>query len=209
MPAFWHWFVAVGTILFIVWCIWLIGWTSKQGPSGKSDEELTGHKWDGDLEEWNNPAPKWWLYLYFITVFWAIGYLVAFPGLGNFEGMLGWSQEKQYEAEQQAAAARGQMIASYGDYVKDRIISNWNRPPSARRDMEAVLQVRLVPTGQVMGVAVVRSSGDPAFDQSAVNAVQQVGRFDRLQELSRKDPLAFEQNFRTLNLTFRPDDLRL
>ena len=101
------------------------------------------------------------------------------------------------------------MIASYGDYVKDRIISNWNRPPSARRDMEAVLQVRLVPTGQVMGVAVVRSSGDPAFDQSAVNAVQQVGRFDRLQELSRKDPLAFEQNFRTLNLTFRPDDLRL
>ena len=75
--------------------------------------------------------------------------------------------------------------------------------------MQVELQVRLVPTGQVMGVAVVRSSGDPAFDQSAVNAVQQVGRFDRLQELSRKDPLLFEQNFRTLNLTFRPDDLRL
>ncbi len=112
-------------------------------------------------------------------------------------------------AAEQAAAAQGQMIATYGDYVRDRIISNWNRPPSARRDMEAVLQVRLVPTGQVMGVAVIRSSGDPAFDQSAVNAVQQVGRFERLQELSRKDPLLFERTFRTLTLTFRPEDLRL
>ena len=112
-------------------------------------------------------------------------------------------------ARDQAAATQGQMVASYRDYVQDRITSNWNRPPSARRDMEVVLQVRLVPTGQVMGVSVTRSSGDPAFDQSAINAVQQVGRFERLQELSRQDPRAFEQNFRTLNLTFRPDDLRL
>lgn len=112
-------------------------------------------------------------------------------------------------AAEQAAAAQGQMIATYGDYVRDRIISNWNRPPSARRDMVAVLQVRLVPTGQVMGVSVIRSSGDPAFDQSAINAVQQVGRFERLQELSRKDPLLFERTFRNLTLTFRPEDLRL
>lgn len=118
---------------------------------------------------------------------------------------------EQAAREQAAAenAAAQQLIASYESYVRDRITGNWNRPPSARRDMQVELQVRLVPTGQVMGVAVIRSSGDPAFDQSAVNAVQQVGRFDRLQELSRKDPLLFEQNFRTLNLTFRPDDLRL
>jgi hypothetical protein len=69
MPAFWHWFVAAGTILFIIWCIWLVSWSAKQGPQGVADEDLVGHKWDGDLEEWNNPAPKWWLYLYFITVF--------------------------------------------------------------------------------------------------------------------------------------------
>lgn len=125
MPAFWHWFVAVGTILFIIWCIWLIGWSSRQGPQGKSDEELTGHKWDGDLEEWNNPAPKWWLYLYFITVFWAIGYLVAFPGLGNFEGMLGWSQAKQYAAEQQAAAARFEPIyAGYAEMDFEALAQN-------------------------------------------------------------------------------------
>ena len=110
MPAFWHWFVVAGTILFVIWCIWLIGWSAKQGPQGKADEDLVGHKWDGDLEEWNNPAPKWWLYLYFITVFWAVGYMIAFPGLGNFEGMLGWSQVGQYEEEQRVAAARFEPI---------------------------------------------------------------------------------------------------
>jgi cytochrome c oxidase cbb3-type subunit 3 len=110
MPAFWHWFVVAGTILFVIWCMWLIGWSAKQGPQGIADEDLVGHKWDGDLEEWNNPAPKWWLYLYFITVFWGIGFLIAFPGLGNFEGMLGWSQTEQYEAEQQAAAERFEPI---------------------------------------------------------------------------------------------------
>ncbi len=106
MPAFWHWFVAGGTILFIIWCVWLISWSAKQGPQHKGDEELVGHKWDGDLEEWNNPTPKWWLYLYFITVAFAVGYMIAFPGFGNYEGMLGWSQADQYEQEMQAAAAK-------------------------------------------------------------------------------------------------------
>ena len=110
MPAFWHWFVAAGTILFVIWCIWLISWSAKQGPKDVSDEELVGHKWDGDLEEWNNPAPKWWLYLYFITIAWAVGYLIAFPGLGTYKGMLGWSQQGQYEQEMQDAAARYEPI---------------------------------------------------------------------------------------------------
>ncbi len=115
MPAFWHWFVAAGTIAFIIWCIWLVGWSSKQGPKNVADDDLVGHKWDGDLEEWNNPAPKWWLYLYFITIFWAVGYMIAYPGFGNFKGMLGWSQEGQYEAEMQAAAANYEPI--YAKYA--------------------------------------------------------------------------------------------
>ena len=110
MPAFWHWFVAAGTIVFVIWCVWLISWSAKQGPQDVADEDLVGHKWDGDLEEWNNPAPKWWLYLYFITIAWAVGYMIAFPGLGSWEGTLGWSQEGQYEAEMQAAAERYEPI---------------------------------------------------------------------------------------------------
>lgn len=106
MPAFWAWFIAAGTIVFVIWCVWLISWSAKQGPQNKQDEELVGHTWDGDLEEWNNPAPKWWLYLYFITIAWGVGYMIAYPGIGAFEGLLGWSQEGQYEAEMQAAADR-------------------------------------------------------------------------------------------------------
>ena len=110
MPAFWHWFVAGGTILFVLWCAWLIAWSAKQGPQNVADDQVVGHKWDGDLQEWNNPAPKWWLYLYFITIAWAIGYLIAFPGLGAWNGTLGWSQQSQYESEMQAAASRYEPI---------------------------------------------------------------------------------------------------
>ncbi len=117
-------------------------------------------------------------------------------------------QEARAQREQQQAAAQ-QSVSTYGDYVRDRIAGNWSRPPSARRDMQVELQIRIVPTGQVMGVVVTRSSGDPAFDQSAVSAVERAGRFDRLQELARKDPLLFEQYFRKFTLVFRPEDLRL
>jgi len=106
MPAFWHWFVAAGTILFVVWCVWLIRWAGRQGPQNVADDQVVGHVWDGDLEEWNNPAPRWWLYLYFITIVWAVGYMIAYPGLGTFDGMLGWSQQGQYEAEMQAAESK-------------------------------------------------------------------------------------------------------
>ncbi len=110
MPAFWHWFIVAGTVVFVIWCVWLIQWAGKQGPQNVADDEVVGHRWDGDLEEWNNPAPKWWLYLYFITIIWAVGYMIAYPGLGNFDGLLGWSQEGQYEQEMQYAAERYEPI---------------------------------------------------------------------------------------------------
>ena len=110
MPAFWHYYVAILTIVFVIWCAWLIGWSAKQGPQDVSDDDLVGHKWDGDLEEWNNPAPKWWLYLYFITIAWGLGFLLAMPGLGNFPGLLGWSSTGQYKAEVAAATERYEPI---------------------------------------------------------------------------------------------------
>ncbi len=110
MPTFWHIYIAAGTILTIVWCGWLIAWSAKQGPQNKGDDELVGHVWDGDLAEWNKPMPKWWLYLFFITIFWGLGYLVAFPGLGGYQGMLGWSSSGQYYEEVEAAAAKYEPI---------------------------------------------------------------------------------------------------
>jgi len=110
MPAFWSWFVAAGTIGFVIWCVWLISWSAKQGPQDTADEDLVGHKWDGDIEEKNNPAPKWWLYLYFMTIAWGAAYLFMYPGLGIYEGLLNWSQQGQYEEEMRAAEERYEPI---------------------------------------------------------------------------------------------------
>jgi len=115
MPTFWHIYIAAGTLLTIFFCGWLIAWSAKQGPQNKSDEETVGHVWDGDLEEWNNPLPRWWLYLFFITIFWGLGYLVAFPGLGGFKGLIGWSSTGQYE--QEIAAARERYEPIYAEYA--------------------------------------------------------------------------------------------
>lgn len=106
MSTFWHLFIAATTIAFTIWCVWLVLWAGKQGPTNKGDDELVGHSWDGDLVEWNKPAPRWWKFLYFMTVVFAVFYMIAFPGLGSFDGLLGWSSKGQYEQEMAAAEAR-------------------------------------------------------------------------------------------------------
>jgi len=65
--------------------------------------ETTGHVWDEDLRELNNPLPRWWLWLFVITTVFGLGYLVVYPGLGNYQGIAGWSSERQL-AEQSASS---------------------------------------------------------------------------------------------------------
>jgi TolA protein len=110
------------------------------------------------------------------------------------------------EEEFLVAESDEQLASSYSVYIFERVAENWNRPPSARRGMEVELQIQLVPTGQVVSVLVIKSSGNAAFDRSAEQAVHKVGRFEKLQELPSR---VFEQNFRKLRLVFRPEDLRL
>jgi cytochrome c oxidase cbb3-type subunit 3 len=64
--------------------------------------ETTGHVWDEDLMENNNPLPRWWSVLFYATIVFAIAYLVLFPGLGSNQGKLGWSTAKEYQEEMQA-----------------------------------------------------------------------------------------------------------
>lgn len=99
-----------------------------------------------------------------------------------------------------------QLADSYAAYVFERVAGNWNRPPSARRGMVTELLIQLVPTGQVISVRVVKSSGNEAFDRAAEQAVSKVGQFDKLKELS---PRVFDKYFRQLRLVFKPEDLRL
>jgi len=93
---------------------------------------------------------------------------------------------------------------SYTTLIHDLVQQQWSRPPSARNGMVTVLRIRLVPTGEVIDVEVVQSSGDGAFDRAAVTAVNRVGT---IRELQGMDPQLFNRNFRTLLLTFRPEDL--
>lgn len=100
-------------------------------------------------------------------------------------------------------------VASVSDAVaaiiQRAVINRWTRPPSARNGMRAVLEIALVPTGDVVGVAVLSTSGNLAFDRSAINAVEKAGRFPEVKELERA---LFERDFRRFQLIFKPEDLR-
>lgn len=91
---------------------------------------------------------------------------------------------------------------SFVNAIHTAIVAKWDRPPSARRGMEAVLQVELFPTGELNTVNVIESSGHDAFDRSAEKAVRDVKRF----KVPENTEL-FEKNFRVFNLRFKPEDL--
>jgi len=104
-----------------------------------------------------------------------------------------------------AAATSSEMAASYASLIQQTVINYWSRPPSARNGMEVLLSIQLIPTGEVVSATVLQSSGNSAFDQSAINAVKKAGSFPELQNLP---PGEFEQSFRRFRLLFRPEDLR-
>ena len=114
LTSFWHWYVIIITVGTIIACFWLLQWT--KGVSNPDEKEdgtgTTGHVWDEDLVELNNPLPRWWLQLFYGTIVFAFIYLVLFGGLGNITGVLGWSQEGQYEAEMKAATDAQEAVFS-------------------------------------------------------------------------------------------------
>jgi len=110
LNSFWNWFVIIISVGSILACWWLLHWT--KGVSERSGDDIgsTGHVWDEDLKELNTPLPRWWLHLFNITIIFALVYLALFPGLGNFAGVLGWTQEKQYQEEMAAATAAQESV---------------------------------------------------------------------------------------------------
>jgi colicin import membrane protein len=99
-----------------------------------------------------------------------------------------------------------QIVMSYASWISERVGNNWSRPPSARSGMIVELRVNMVPTGRVVSVDIVDSSGNDAFDQSAVQAVRKAEPYNLLTELS---PEIFDQQFRQFLFSFNPQDLRL
>jgi cytochrome c oxidase cbb3-type subunit 3 len=109
----WSLFVALVTIVSLVACLVLLAIASRRRVM--ANDNTTGHVWDVDLKEMNNPLPRWWVWLFIITVVFSVVYLVLYPGLGSFPGSLKWSSDGQHGAE--IDRARAAMAPLYAKYV--------------------------------------------------------------------------------------------
>ncbi len=96
--SFWSAFIAIATVVSILACGLLL-WFSGKARAMTADDNTTGHIWDGDLREMNNPLPRWWAWLFVITLVFALAYLYMYPGLGSSPGKYGWTQAGQYQSE--------------------------------------------------------------------------------------------------------------
>jgi cytochrome c oxidase cbb3-type subunit III len=105
LDGFWSLWVAGLTLVSIVACALLLTMQGKRRVPGKA-VETTGHVWDGDLAELNNPLPRWWTALFWATIAFGLVYLVLYPGLGAYEGALRWSSAGEYDTERAAADAQ-------------------------------------------------------------------------------------------------------
>lgn len=95
---FWSIYIAGITVVSILACLLLL-WFSGKARAMTADDNTTGHVWDGDLREMNNPLPRWWAWLFVITIVFALAYLALYPGLGSYAGKLGWTQVGAFQAE--------------------------------------------------------------------------------------------------------------
>ena len=109
------------------------------------------------------------------------------------------NEERLWEAKTER-----EKVLAYVANIQDRIVRKWSRPPSARNGMSCLLRVALLPTGEVLQVSVEETSGNEAFDNSAVRAVFRASNLP-----VPEDNFLFEKSFREFTLLFRPDDLRL
>ena len=100
---FWPIFIAVITLVGIFGCALLLWLTAKIKVVSANGDNTSGHVWDGDLREMNNPLPRWWVWLFVITIVFSLVYLVVYPGLASYEGKFGWTQVNQFEQEVESA----------------------------------------------------------------------------------------------------------
>jgi len=103
-------FIIILTVLNTVAAVGLLIWMRKRRGESDRTSDTTGHVWDGDLREYNNPLPRWWLWLFVLSVLFAVVYVALYPGLGGIRGALGWSQVRQWEEMQAQQERQAQTI---------------------------------------------------------------------------------------------------
>lgn len=115
---FWNIYIAIIVIASFIGMIWLLVSQNKVKKIPGEEADVTGHNWDG-IEEYNNPLPRWWYYLFWVTIIFGVGYLAWFPGLGDFKGFGDWTSQKRYE--QEMVKAREQYSPIYSQFANKNI----------------------------------------------------------------------------------------
>jgi cytochrome c oxidase cbb3-type subunit 3 len=117
----WSLYIALVTLAGIVWCIWLLFTQRKTNVILADDGAVadTGHVWDEDLRELNNPLPRWWMWMFLMACIFALVYLVLYPGLGTFPGLLKWSANS--ELVESMTTANDDLKPVYAKYVEMNI----------------------------------------------------------------------------------------
>ncbi len=116
--GFWPWYVAGISLVSIIACallLWLAGKATVMAHPGQAEDNTTGHVWDQDLRELNNPLPRWWMWLFIITVVFALVYLAIFPGLGSYRGLLNWSTQSEHK--QDVTSLSTQVAPLYAEFT--------------------------------------------------------------------------------------------
>src|SRR5690348_2445697 len=116
--GFWSVYVAALTLVGILACLLLL-WITASAKTKASADNTTGHVWDGDLMEANNPMPRWWMWLFVITIIFGFLYLAAYPGLGSFQGQLGWTTHGQYQSE--VDQANKELAPLYAQFTQKKV----------------------------------------------------------------------------------------
>ncbi|MES3041556.1 MAG: cytochrome-c oxidase, cbb3-type subunit III [Pseudomonadota bacterium] len=113
MTDFWSGYIIVLALANIVVVAWLLMWTRKMDLSEMAEDGTTGHEYDG-IKEYNNPLPRWWLICFWGSIAFALGYLVLYPGLGKFQGVLGWTSHGELKQDEAAYDKQyGPLYASF------------------------------------------------------------------------------------------------
>lgn len=116
MSSGWSLFIIIIVVAHIIGYSWLLYSTSKMKSEDHKEGDTTGHVWDDDLTEYNNPLPKWWLYMFILTIVFAVVYLILYPGLGNYKGTLNWTQIGQWQKENsEIVAKRNELYSTFID----------------------------------------------------------------------------------------------
>ncbi|TVP93133.1 MAG: cytochrome-c oxidase, cbb3-type subunit III [Pseudomonadaceae bacterium] len=120
MSTFWSNYIIALTVITFILMLWLL-FATRKGQRPEQTEETVGHNFDG-IEEYDNPLPRWWFMLFMATIVFGVIYLILYPGLGKFPGILNWTQVSQYETEVERAEARfAPIFARFADMSVEEV----------------------------------------------------------------------------------------